>query len=93
VAASPARRAQLLELNPVLQGLMAVDRTSRCALVASNARVVRRQYSLAAIGRRLRDVYAAVQQSPPSDAHELAGGSRLLDAFLHLARFHPIRVD
>jgi hypothetical protein len=93
VASSPARRARLLELNPALQGLLEVDRHTQRALVASNAEVVRRRFSLEAVGQQLRAAYAAVGESSPCGSQELEGSPILLDAFLNLARFHPIRVE
>lgn len=93
VASSPAQRARLLALNPVLQGLLEVDRRTQCAQISHNAQVVRRQFSLAASGLRLREAYAAVMGSPPTSSQELEGNQTLLEAFLNLARFHPIRTE
>lgn len=93
VASSPWRRDRLLALNPVLQVLLSVDRDARRAQVAHNAQVVRQRFSLEASGRRLRQAYAAVEESPPGGSQELEGSATLLDAFLHLTRFHPIRIE
>lgn len=83
---------RLKDDNPwVVRALAAdVDET----LVRENAAVVREHYSSEQCGGQLFDVYETILAgSPDGDIRSLANGSGILDAFLELDRFHPIRTE
>jgi hypothetical protein len=61
--------------------------------VQANAQVVRRDYSVAACGRRLSQLYRAVAGSPRAASPRPFHAERILDEFLSLARFQPVRVE
>jgi hypothetical protein len=92
VAREDARRTELLELNPVL-GTLLGPVAERLPVTAHNAAVVRAHYGLQSAGLRLRDLYRTVLDSPRGREAELPRGDSILDAFLSLSRFHPIRVE
>lgn len=92
VVDSDQRRRQLLRLNGWIE--TALERGRSCAdVVDENAAVVRRVYSLEACGRRLGDLYRAVAGSPRAAGVPPFHAERVLDEFLGLARFQPIRVE
>jgi glycosyltransferase involved in cell wall biosynthesis len=92
VADSDERRRRLRCLNPWLEGALQQDRT--CGpVVEENANVVRRGYSLEACGRRLSQLYRAVAASPRTACPRTFHAERILDEFLSLPRFQPIRVE
>jgi hypothetical protein len=93
VAVSPARRARLWELNPTLGNMLACERDGERSRIAGNARAVRRNYGLVGAGRRLREVYQRVYCSLPHELEALESSTTILDAFLSLTRFHPLRID
>lgn len=92
VAADGSARRQLLDLNPKMQ--TAGDAGAYNSPVAQNADVVRRVYSLPAAGRRLRRLYETVMASPVGAAPAaLPAAGHILNAFLNVARLHPIRFE
>jgi len=86
-------RDRLRELNAERSSHLGdVDSTSD--VIAANAAVVRREYSLEVSGRRLMDTYANVSNSPRSSHIEgPAHGERILGEFLDVGRLHPVRLE
>ncbi|MCG8450083.1 MAG: hypothetical protein MI725_10965, partial [Pirellulales bacterium] len=83
-------RERLLELNPKLQILP----DDAADLIAANAEVVRNNFSLAKLGERLSQVYAAVWNSPSgTDVSLPSQGQAVLETFLQMDRLHPVRVE
>jgi hypothetical protein len=70
---------------------IALDRTTE--RVERNAEVVRQNYSLKASGRRLRELYQNVLDSPRRQPYGLECGSTILEAFLSLTRLNPVRIE
>ncbi len=93
VAHDAGRRAKLLTLNPTWDLAQQDDREMLAQLVSRNAREVRKNYSLPASGGRLQRIYQSVLASPRHVPADLPHGSVILDTFLGLTRFHPIRTD
>jgi hypothetical protein len=93
VVSNAAWRERLLELNPGMRGGLAGNPTPTADLVQRNATAVRRAYSLESSGQRLRGLYQQVLASPRRTPQVLEHGSAVLDAFLGLARLHPIRIE
>ncbi len=92
VADSDERRRRLRRLNPWLDEALQRDRV--CGpVVQANASIVRRNYSLAACGRRLSQLYRGVADSPRTASPRPFHAERILDEFLNLARFQPVRVE
>ena len=89
----PVGRQALLDANSWIDpALNHGDRLE--ALINHNENVVREEYGLAACGRRLLDLYAAVQREPRGGSTTaLPYGERVLEAFLSLKQFHPFRVE
>ncbi|NIP85108.1 MAG: hypothetical protein GTO03_05935 [Planctomycetales bacterium] len=86
-------RQQLLGLNPAVAEALGRKVGDR-GHIDENARIVRREYSLVPSGRRLGAVYQRVAGSPRGDdLRPLAEGHRVLDHFLDLSRFCPLRVE
>ncbi|NIL98179.1 MAG: hypothetical protein GTO53_10165 [Planctomycetales bacterium] len=93
VAGDSRQSDRLREINPWIADALARGGGDPL-LVEQNAGVVRSEYSLARSGRRLVEIYQRVggsdrdQQlrSPPR-------GQRVLENFLDLSRFHPLRVE
>ncbi len=93
VDASSERRDRALAQNPRIAQVLD-DPTPSQETIAVNERVVRQNYSLAACGRRLLDLYRDILARPmTSDVRPLAGSKRILDEFLKPERFHPVRVE
>jgi hypothetical protein len=92
VADSDQRRRRLRYLNPWIEEALRPDRACE-TVVAENANVVRRVYSLEACGRRLGRLYRAVADSPRTACRRTFHAERILDQFLSLPRFQPIRVE
>jgi len=92
VAGSDERRRQLLHLNGWIETALQPGRSCQ-EVVDENAAVVRRAYSLEACGRRLGDLYRAVAGSPRVASVQPLHAERVLDEFLRLARFQPIRIE
>lgn len=86
-------RAEFRALNPFLA--LPLDQSSEALgqQIGHNAQAVRDNYSLESSGMRLRTLYETVLQSPRCRRHPFPDQSSILDAFLSLQRFHPIRVD
>lgn len=92
VADSGERNRQLRRVNPWLESALQPGRSCQ-SVVEKNAAVVRRVFSLEACGRRLIQVYRAVADSPRTGNREPISAERILDEFLSLARFQPIRCE
>ena len=88
-----ACRARLRDLNPWID--IALSRTVHdCeTIIGENAAVIRERYSLEASGERMWNVLRGVAASPrDEDPSVLPHAEQILDAFLDLDRFHPLRV-
>ncbi|MDH3717626.1 MAG: hypothetical protein OES79_05835 [Planctomycetota bacterium] len=93
VADDSRDRDRLLEINPWIAEAL-TSGTADTTLVEHNARIVRSQYSLASSGCRLLEIYQRVAGSDrDGELQPLARGQRVLDNFLGLSRFHPLRVE
>jgi hypothetical protein len=92
VAGSRQRRGRLLALNGWIEEALRLDRADR-PTIDENAAAVRRAYSEEACGRRLGQLYRQVAASPRSAARQPLDAERLLEEFLGLARFQPIRIE
>lgn len=91
VHATPAARAKLLEWNPILHLAATPSDDAERQLVERNAAAAREHYSLAACGARLTNLYQqlaaeAARREPPLAAETI------LETFLDLRRFRPLRV-
>ncbi|MEM9354081.1 MAG: hypothetical protein AAGA92_13810 [Planctomycetota bacterium] len=85
-----AARAELLLLNPQCRRPDADD----TSVVAENAAVVARSFSIEASAARLVAAYRSVMNSPAHTRLEpLRKPGAVLDGFLSLDRFHPLRVE
>ncbi len=85
-----AARTELLSLNPQCRRPDAND----ASVVAENAAVVTGSFSIEASAARLIAAYRAVIASPPqSNLEPLSSPGAVLDGFLSLDRFHPLRVE
>ncbi len=94
VATEPRRRETVFELNPWLRAALAAERESEADAIAHNASVVRKSYSLAECGHRLRGVYADVLACPPvGEIVPPRHGDRVLASFLAVSRLRPIRLE
>jgi glycosyltransferase involved in cell wall biosynthesis len=83
----------LLATNPWLRDAVAARDAEYFAEAEKNAAVVRSEYSLEVSGRRLSQIYHAVMASSrQGPLGALTGGERILDAFLSLPRFRPVRI-
>jgi hypothetical protein len=90
----PRLRERLRAANPLLDEALRRERPRPTALIAGNAEVVRRVYSLETSGRRLWDVYRQLRASPISDALDPPPrGDWLLRSFLDFGRLQPIRLE
>jgi len=84
----------LRQINPWIESAVADGHGLRSEQVGQNAAIVSEQYSLAACGKRLADVYKNVMDAEPSDAIEPpAHGETILQTLLHPSRLNPIRVE
>jgi glycosyltransferase involved in cell wall biosynthesis len=92
VAGSDERRRQLRRLNDGIETALQHEQMGG-PVVEQNAAVVRRVYSLEACGRRLIQLYGAVAGSPRTASRQPLDAERILDEFLSLSRFQPIRVE
>lgn len=86
-------RNRILEINPSI-GLSLKHRASDQSLISHNGDIIRREYSLDQCGNRLQGIYQRLVSSarekmlqPP------AHGNRVLESFLDLSRFQPLRVE
>ncbi len=92
--ADPDGAAELLAAGDRLAAVATVDCRAAQDVVAANARLIRRHWSLEAIGERLLGVYRSLAASGPTDRLEpLPAGRAILDAFLDIRRLHPIRLQ
>lgn len=92
VVADRALRRRVLELNGCLTRALALESDEQGRLVAHNQCVVRREYSLAPSGTRLRRIYQQVWASGrDTRAAPLPHAHRISEEFLALTRFRPIR--
>lgn len=82
----------LVEINPVLREGMRLHDSLYLGEAERNATIVMARYSLDVIGRRLSDIYHKVMASRRSPRTGLSDGERILDAFLCLSRFRPVRL-
>jgi glycosyltransferase involved in cell wall biosynthesis len=86
-------KRRLLDLNQWMEHSLNLSRASSAEDIQQNAEAVRRAYALDAFGPRLRDLYRAIAGSPRSDRlKSLTQPRQVLNTFLHLKRFCPIRV-
>ena len=86
-------RRRILDLNPWMEHSLNLSAASSAEDIQQNAEAVRRAYALDAFGPRLRDLYRAIAGSPRSDRlKSLTQPRQILNTFLHLERFCPIRV-
>ena len=87
-------REYLHELNPWVAKAMTLRPTNMSTTIARNAEVIRTNFSAEACGRRLYALYRTVIASPRNDQlRPPPRGAEILDAFLSIARFSPVRVD
>jgi len=89
------RRAQqtLLASNPFLHDAIATHDREYAAEAAANAAIVKDAYSLQVSGQRLCEIYRGVIDSPRQEPlGSPQEGQRIVDAFLNLLRFRPVRV-
>jgi hypothetical protein len=93
VAADSRQRDDLLTLNPWIAASVEGVRRGDAELIAHNAAAVRDFISLEVSGRRLKDLYDMVRRSDASSVEGLGHGKRILEEFLDVSRFHPVRVE
>ena len=100
VQGSAERRRRLLQLNPMVDEALTMEVKDEDRdedwdeALNRNAETVRQSFSLEGCGRRLQEIYARVTASSRSSETEpLARGEAILDSFLDLRRFHPLRVE
>lgn len=94
VAASADRARELLQINPWITQVLGRGSAEARAAIEHNAACVRQHFSLDGAGRRLWAAYAALAQS--SCREGLAApehGGHILQAFLNLEQFRPLRVE
>ena len=91
VATSAARREELLRRNPLWHRIEAGWSIGEDT-IQSNAAAVETDFGFPAIGGRLASIYAALQGAAVSDIEPLSQPEAVLNAFLQLARLHPIRL-
>jgi hypothetical protein len=93
VAERPAERQRLRDVNPTLSAAHTLADGPRDELIRRNAAIVRREYDLAALGKRLAALYTVLYDRPAAGAvtgppHEQA----IISRFLRLDRLHPTRL-
>jgi hypothetical protein len=94
VRAKADHRDRLHQLNPWIDDALSLDASTSSDMMKQNTAAVRQTYSLQVCGRRLQDAYRSVAASPRDEGlGPLTQGERILDAFLELPRFHPIRIE
>ena len=81
----------LVQINPMLRDAIYLHDAVCLAEAEKNAAVVMARYSLGATGRRLFDIYQDLMTSRRGPVSGLSAGERILDAFLNLRRFRPVR--
>jgi hypothetical protein len=85
-------RQRLLRDNPWLAETLSLHSDQMQPTIQHNAESIRRCYSLKACGEKLLDIYRKLSASPRSE--RLSGpaeGAKILDYFLQLRRFRPLR--
>ena len=83
-----------MEANPTLESSFGVDRKSAATTIEEQAEVVRRHYSLQAVGKRLAQIYRSlIISAPGGETEPLPHGEAILNTFLQLRRLHPIRLE
>ncbi len=93
VAQDPGRQDALRQLNSGFASSLTQRPETPHPCTATNALAVRDNYSLESSGMRLRTLYQTVLGSSRGARHKLTCGASILDAFLSLQRFNPIRID
>ncbi len=94
VAGHEAATAEVRGANPWLDGALRVGRENSSSLVAANAEVIHRTYSLPPNGERLLDLYRRVAAAPRDRAPEpLRNPREILARFLTPGRFRPLRME
>jgi hypothetical protein len=82
----------VLEANPRLAGLFDFPPNAADELIRHNAGAVAGQFSSAATGKRLVELYGRVAaEGRSAEAEPLDGAAGILDAFLALERFRLLR--
>ncbi|MGM0489084.1 MAG: hypothetical protein ACQESR_20275 [Planctomycetota bacterium] len=92
LVSDPRRRQELRQLNPGFDLSFEPRSDASDDRISRNAQVVRDHYSLEPSGARLHELYRTVLDSPRGEQYELPEGSSMLDAFLSLRRFNPVRI-
>ncbi|MFW6170470.1 MAG: hypothetical protein ACODAD_08270 [Planctomycetota bacterium] len=89
----PRCRQEFRQLNPAFD--VSCEQRSKASAdrISRNAQLVRDQYSLEPSGVRLQALYRTVLNSPRGHQYELSRGSLILETFLSLQRFNPVRID
>lgn len=91
VCQSRQNRRRMLDCNPWIERT-ALALGAGADFLSSNVPVIHRHYSLVPVGRRLLDLYQRVASSLRFNRpRPLDDAERILDAFLDLKRFRPIR--
>lgn len=94
VAGDAGRRGALLARNPWVGKALSVDVSTEGEAIEHNRSVIREDYSLAALGERLVRLYAEVRRFPRDEPVQPPSNvESILQAFLSLGRFHPLRTD
>ena len=90
---SQGDRDRILALNPSIDGSLK-NRATDQTLIDHNADIIRREYSLDQCGDRLQGIYQRLVSSGRDDKLQPpVHGNRILECFLDLLRFHPLRVE
>lgn len=94
VARDPQQQKKLAEANPWMLSAIEANGETTTETIKANANVVEREYSVAASGRRLRQIYDQVFASPASDnCDPLEQPEEILNYFLRIDRFRPLRTS
>ncbi len=85
-------RREVFRCNPWLDEALAVRADTAANVIEHNTAAIRRHYSRLTSGRRLVELYRKVLAGPRTGrSQSLADGEAILDRFLRLERFRPIR--
>lgn len=63
------------------------------ATITANAKVVLARFGLRDTGERLREQYTKLMQQTPGPVRPFEGAGDILNQFVDLARFHPVRLE
>jgi hypothetical protein len=86
-------RDRLLQLNEWICDAVSDNNPKLIAETSGNAAVVEREFSLAATGRQLSEIYQNLMLCPPAGTRQpLNAANQILTAFLNFTRFHPVRL-